>query len=201
MSSKAQCFYGFIAVKNIHSEMHLLLIDTYNQDPTEKLHILRSIETIPCIQCKANWALEWCDPANVSFAERTIAFAAVKSIFFLGSFCTIFLLKKRGLMPKLSFSNELISQDDGLLCDFACLVYSKLVNCLPEARIVHIISSAVDIEMGFVVDALPAELMGMNSSMMCDYIKFCADCLLCALGCQRRFETGNPFEWMDMISL
>ena len=130
-----------------------------------------------------------------------IAFAAVEGIFFSGSFCAIFWLKKRGLMPGLCFSNELISRDKGLHCDFACLMYSKLTNRLPESRIVEIISSAVAIEMEFVVDALPVELIGMNSTMMCDYIKFCADRLLLCLGCDRHFKTGNPFEWMETISL
>jgi ribonucleoside-diphosphate reductase subunit M2 len=130
-----------------------------------------------------------------------VAFAAVEGIFFSGSFCAIFWLKKRGLLPGLSFSNELISRDEGLHCDFTCLLYSKLLNRLPEARIIEIINSAVNIEMEFVVDALPVELIGMNSSMMCDYIKFCADRLLIALGYQRHYKIGNPFEWMEMISL
>jgi len=130
-----------------------------------------------------------------------IAFAAVKGIFFSGSFCAIFWLKKRGLMPGLCFSNEMISRDEGLHCDFACLIYSKLVNRLPESRIVEIIRSAVAIEMEFVVDALPVELIGMNSVMMCNYIKFCADQLLLCLGCEHHFKIGNPFEWMEMISL
>jgi ribonucleoside-diphosphate reductase subunit M2 len=199
---EARCFYGFqIAVKNIHSETYSLLIDTYIKDPAEKLHLLHAINTVPCIQCKASWALKWCDSTNASFAERIIAFAAVKGIFFSGSFCAIFWLKKQGLMPGLSFSNELISQDEGLHCNFACLLYSKLINRLTETRIIEIISSAVKIEMEFVVDALPVELIGMNSTMMCNYIKFCADRLLVALGCRRHYKTGNPFEWMEMISL
>jgi ribonucleoside-diphosphate reductase subunit M2 len=130
-----------------------------------------------------------------------IAFAAVEGIFFLGSFCTIFWLKQRRLMPGLSFSNKLISHAEGLHCNIACLLYSKLINHLPEARIIDIISSAVDIEMEFIVDALPVELIGMNSTMMCDYIKFCANQLLIALGCQRHYKIGNPFDWMEMISL
>ena len=201
-SPEARCFYGFqIAVENIHSETYSLLIDTYIKDPTKKTHLLRAIETIPCVRRKAQWALRWCDTASASFAERMIAFAAVEGIFFSGSFCAIFWLKKRGLMPGLCFSNELISRDEGLHCDFACLMYSKLTNRLPESRIVEIISSAVAIEMEFVVDALPVELIGMNSTMMCDYIKFCADRLLLCLGCDRHFKTGNPFEWMETISL
>ena len=199
---EARCFYGFqIAVENIHSETYSLLIDTYIKDPDEKIHLLHAIETIPCVQRKARWALNWCNPTNVSFAERMVAFAAVEGIFFSGSFCAIFWLKKRGLMPGLSFSNELISRDEGLHCNFACLLYSKLLNRLPETRIIEIINSAVIIEMEFVVDALPVELIGMNSSMMCDYIKFCADRLLIALGYQRHYKIDNPFEWMEMISL
>ena len=170
-SSEARCFYGFqIAVENIHSETYSLLIDTYIKDQTEKSHLLNAIETVPCVQKKANWALQWCDANNASFAERMIAFAAVEGIFFSGSFCAIFWLKKRGLMPGLSFSNELISRDEGLHCDFACLLYSKLVNKLPESRIVEIITNAVEIEKEFVVDALPVELIGMNSTLMCEYI-------------------------------
>ena len=201
-SLEARCFYGFqIAVKNIHSETYSLLIDTYVKDPTKKLHLLRAIETIPCVQRKAQWALRWCDPAVASFAERMIAFAAVEGIFFSDSFYAIFWLKKRGLMPGLCFSNELISCDEGMHCDYACLLYSKLVNKLPPARITDIICSAVAIETEFVVDALPVELIGMNSSMMCDYIKFCADRLLLSLGCDRHYRVGNPFEWMETISL
>jgi ribonucleotide reductase beta subunit family protein with ferritin-like domain len=177
-SPEARCFYGFqTAVKNIHSEMYLLLIDTYVKDPTKKLHLLRAIETVPCVHQKAKWALKWCDSTMASFAERMTVFAAVEGIFFSGSFCAIFWLKKQGLMPGLCFSNELISRDgdEGMHCDFACLLYSKLINKLPTARITEIICSAVEIEMEFVVDALPIKLIGMNSSMMCDYIKFCAD--------------------------
>ncbi len=173
---EAHCFYSFqIAVKNIHSKTYSLLIDTYIKDPAEKLHLLHAINTVLSIQCKASWALKWCDSTNASFAECIIAFAAVKGIFFSGSFCAIFWLKKRGLMPGLSFSNKLISQDEGLHCDFTCLLYSKLINRLTETRIIKIISSAVEIEMEFVVDALPVELIGMNLTMMCNYIKFCAD--------------------------
>ena len=199
---EARCFYGFqIAVENIHNEMYSLLIDTYIKDLKEKLHLLNAIKTVPCIQCKAKWALKWCNPTNASFAKRVIAFAAVKGIFFSGSFCAIFWLKKRGLMSGLSFSKELISRDEGLHCDFACLLYSKPINRLPAARVIIIISSAVNIEMEFVVDALPIKLIGMNSSMMCDCIKFCTDRLLIALGYQRHYKIGNPFEWMEMISL
>jgi len=165
-SPEARCFYGFqIAVENIHSETYSLLINTCIKDPAKKEHLLRAIETVPCIQRKAQWALKWCDTTSARFAERMIAFAAVECIFFSGSFCAIFWLKKRGLMPGLCFSNELISRDEGLHCDFACLLYSTLINRLPESRIVEIISSAVAIEMEFVADALPVELIGMNSTI------------------------------------
>jgi len=151
-SPEARCFYGFqIAVENINSETYSLLIDTYVKDPTKKMHLLRAIETVPCVQRKAQWALRWCDSTAASFAERMIAFAAVEGTFFSGSFCAIFWLIKRGLMPGLCFSNELISRDEGLHCDFACLLYSKLINKLPESRIVEIVSSAVKIEMEFIV--------------------------------------------------
>lgn len=201
-SAEARCFYGFqIAVENIHSETYSLLIDTYVKDHKEKMHLLNAIETVPCVQKKANWALKWCDADHASFAERMIAFAAVEGIFFSGSFCAIFWLKKRGLMPGLCFSNELISRDEGLHCDFACLLYSKMVNKLPESRIVEIITNAVEIEKEFVVDALPVELIGMNSKLMCNYIEFCADRLLRALGCNKYYNAVNPFEWMEMISL
>lgn len=199
---EARCFYGFqIAVENIHSETYSLLIDTYIRDAQEKAHLLNAIETVPCVQKKANWALHWCDANHASFAERCIAFAAVEGIFFSGSFCAVFWLKKRGLLPGLCFSNELISRDEGLHCDFACLIYSKLVNKLPESRIVEIITNAVEIEKEFVVDALPVELIGMNSGLMCIYIEFCADRLLQALGCDKFYNAVNPFEWMEMISL
>jgi ribonucleoside-diphosphate reductase subunit M2 len=201
-SAEARCFYGFqIAVENIHSETYSLLIDTYIRDNQEKDHLLNAIDTVPCVQKKANWALQWCERDNASFAERCIAFAAVEGIFFSGSFCAIFWLKKRGLMPGLCFSNELISRDEGLHCDFACLIYSKLKNQLPEERIVEIITNAVEIEKEFVSDALPVELIGMNSRLMCTYIEFCADRLLVALDCKRHYNAKNPFEWMEMISL
>lgn len=199
---EARCFYGFqIAVENIHSETYSLLIDTYVRDAKEKSHLLNAIETVPCVQKKANWALQWCEPDNASFAERVVAFAAVEGIFFSGSFCAIFWLKKRGLMPGLCFSNELISRDEGLHCDFACLLYSKLENKLSTHRVTEIITNAVEIEKEFVSDALPVELIGMNSSLMCQYIEFCADRLLAELGAERYYNASNPFEWMEMISL
>lgn len=199
---EARCFYGFqIAVENIHSETYSLLIDTYVKDNNEKSRLLNAVETIPCVKKKADWALQWCEREHASFAERCVAFAAVEGIFFSGSFCAIFWLKKRGLMPGLSFSNELISRDEGLHCDFACLLYKKLLNKLPEERIVEIITHAVEIEKEFVSDALPVELIGMNSGLMCQYIEFCADRLLVALSCQKHYHSENPFEWMEMISL
>lgn len=201
-SPEVRCFYGFqIAIENIHSEMYSLLIDTYVRDVSEKNHLLNAIETVPCVQKKASWALTWCNRDCASFAERIVAFAAVEGIFFSGSFCAIFWLKKRGLMPGLAFSNELISRDEGMHCDFACLLYSKLVNKLPEDRVFAIISSAVAIECEFVQEALSVELIGMNARMMVQYIEFCADRLLVSLGCLKRYHAVNPFDWMDMISL
>ena len=199
---EARCFYGFqIAIENIHSEVYSLLIDTYIKDSQQKSKMLNAIETIPCVQKKAAWALKWCDSRTAGFAERIVAFAAVEGIFFSGSFCAIFWLKKRGLMPGLSFSNELISRDEGLHCEFACLIFSKLVNRLPAERVLEIVMDAVEIEKEFVSSALPVELIGMNSGLMCQYIEFCADRLLSALGVPKQWEVANPFDWMEMISL
>lgn len=199
---EARCFYGFqIAIENIHSEVYSLLIDTYVTDQKEKSRVLNAIETVPCVMKKANWALQWCDNRYAAYAERIVAFAAVEGIFFSGSFCSVFWLKKRGLMPGLSFSNELISRDEGLHCDFACLMYKKLVNKLPVARIHEIIGNAVTIEKEFVCDSLPVELIGMNSDLMCQYIEFCADRLLVALEVPKLYNSSNPFDWMEMISL
>eukprot|EP00531_Pseudo-nitzschia_arenysensis_P000030 CAMPEP_0116143610 /NCGR_PEP_ID=MMETSP0329-20121206/15545_1 /TAXON_ID=697910 /ORGANISM="Pseudo-nitzschia arenysensis, Strain B593" /LENGTH=405 /DNA_ID=CAMNT_0003638947 /DNA_START=47 /DNA_END=1264 /DNA_ORIENTATION=+ len=201
-SPEARCFYGFqIAVENIHSETYSLLIDTYIKDTSEKIRLLHAIDTVPCVQKKAQWALQWCDARKASFAERCVAFCVVEGIFFSGSFCAIFWLKKRGLMPGLAFSNELISRDEGLHCDFACMLYNKLVNKLSAERIVEIVTNAVEIEKEFVSDALPVELIGMNSNLMQQYIEFCADRLLVALGATKHYRTPNPFEWMEMISL
>jgi len=201
-SPEARCFYGFqIAVENIHSETYSLLIDTYIKDPKERLHLLHAIDTVPCVQRKANWALQWTNSKYASFAERCIAFCVVEGIFFSGSFCAIFWLKKRGLMPGLAFSNELISRDEGLHCDFACMLYKKLKYRLPESRIVEIVTHAVDIEKEFVSDALPVELIGMNSRLMSQYIEFCADRLLVSLGCSKFYKAPNPFDWMETISL
>ncbi|KAJ8599690.1 hypothetical protein CTAYLR_004754 [Chrysophaeum taylorii] len=199
---EARCFYGFqIAIENIHSEVYSLLIDTYIRDTTKKMSLLRAIHTLPCVQKKAEWALRWCDAKSATFAERLVAFAAVEGIFFSGSFCAIFWLKKRGLMPGLCFSNELVSRDEGLHCDFACLLHAKLRNKLDPARIQHIIDTAVKIEQEFVTDALPVELIGMNSKTMQEYIEFCADRLLVALGCEKIYGANCPFDFMTMIGL
>ena len=181
--TEAKFFYGFqIAIENIHSETYSLLIDTYVKDTQEKNHLFNAIETMECVKKKADWALRWIDEG--SFAERLVAFAAVEGIFFSGSFCSIFWMKKRGLMPGLSFSNELISRDEGLHCDFACLLYNEhLVNKLPEDTVQKVIRDAVDIEKQFVTDAIPVKLIGMNAELMCQYIEFVADRLLMELGC------------------
>lgn len=199
---EARCFYGFqMAIENIHSEVYSLLIDTYIKDQKEKNSLFNALETIPCVLKKANWAFKYTDPKVSTFAERIIAFAAVEGIFFSGSFCAIFWLKKRGLMPGLTFSNELISRDEGLHCDFACMLYGMLINPLPEERVKQIISEAVEIECDFVSSALPVELIGMNSKMMMEYIKFCADRLVKSLGCTSIYNAKNPFDWMEMISI
>jgi ribonucleoside-diphosphate reductase beta chain len=197
---EARCFYGYqIMIENIHSETYSLLIDTYIKDPQEKDKLFHAIETIPAVKHKAEWALKWI--GNGGFAERLIAFAAVEGIFFSGSFCSIFWLKKRGLMPGLTFSNELISRDEGLHCDFACLLYSQLVNQLPKEKVSQIITDAVTIEKEFVTESLPVRLIGMNADMMCQYIEFVADRLLVALGCAKVYNATNPFDFMELISL
>lgn len=199
--TEAKFFYGFqIMMENIHSETYSLLIDTYIKDPKEKDYLFNAIEHLECVQKKAKWALRWIE--NGSFAERLIAFAAVEGIFFSGSFCSIFWLKKRGLMPGLSFSNELISRDEGMHCDFACLLYNDhITQKLPEGTIEEIITDAVKIEKEFVSDALPVNLIGMNADLMCQYIEFVADRLLVALRRKKIYKVENPFPWMDMISL
>jgi ribonucleoside-diphosphate reductase beta chain len=199
--SEAKFFYGFqIMMENIHSETYSLLIDTYVKDDAEKDKLFNAIETFPAIKKKADWALKWIE--SDSFAERLIAFAGVEGIFFSGAFCSIFWLKKRGLMPGLTFSNELISRDEGLHCDFACHLYTKhLINRLPKETVVEIIKDAVDLEKEFVTDALPVKLIGMNSDLMCQYIEFVADRLLVELGCPRVYNSSNPFDFMEMISL
>ena len=199
--AEARCFYGFqVMMENIHSETYSLLIDTYIKDPREKDRLFNALETVPCVKKKGEWAIKWIN--SESFTERLIAFAAVEGIFFSGSFCSIFWLKKRGLMPGLTFSNELISRDEGLHCDFACLLYKDhLHNKLPEARVQEIIRDAVSIEQEFVTDALPVNLIGMNAGTMSQYIEFVADRLLVALGCGKIYNATNPFDFMEMISL
>jgi len=199
---EARCFYGFqIAMENIHSETYSLLIDTYVRDVTERNNLFNAIDTVPCVQKKANWALQWITRENSRFAERLVAFAVVEGIFFSGSFCAIFWLKKRGLMPGLTFSNELISRDEGMHCDFACLLYSMLNERLSDETVQAIISDAVTHEKEFVCEALPVDLIGMNSRMMAQYIEFCADRLLVALGAPKLYNSANPFDWMELISL
>lgn len=199
--TEAKFFYGFqIMMENIHSETYSLLIDTYISDDQEKDYLFNAIENMECVRKKANWALRWID--NGSFAERLIAFAAVEGIFFSGSFCSIFWLKKRGLMPGLSFSNELISRDEGMHCDFACLLYNDhVINKMDPEVIRGIIKDAVEIEKEFVSDSLPVDLIGMNSGLMCQYIEFVADRLLGALNIDKIYSVENPFPWMELISL
>ncbi len=197
---EARCFYGFqIMMENIHSETYALLIDTYIKDPAEKDRLFHAIETVPCVGKKAEWALKWIN--NGSFAERLIAFAAVEGIFFSGSFCSIFWLKKRGLMPGLTFSNELISRDEGMHCEFACLLYKMLDNKLSKEAATAIITDAVEIEKEFISDALPVSLIGMNAKMMSQYIEFVADRWLGELGYDKVYGASNPFDFMEMISL
>jgi ribonucleoside-diphosphate reductase beta chain len=197
---EARCFYGFqIMMENIHSETYALLIDTYVKDPAEKDRLFHAIDTVPCVGKKAEWALKWINNGN--FAERLVAFAAVEGIFFSGSFCSIFWLKKRGLMPGLTFSNELISRDEGSHCEFACLLYGMLENKLPQEQVTKIITDAVEIEKEFVTDALPVNLIGMNAKLMNQYIEFVADRWLSELGYDKYYNATNPFDFMEMISL
>jgi ribonucleoside-diphosphate reductase beta chain len=197
---EARCFYGFqIMMENIHSETYALLIDTYIKDPNEKDRLFHAIDTIPCVTKKAEWALRWIN--NGSFAERLVAFAAVEGIFFSGSFCSIFWLKKRGLMPGLTFSNELISRDEGSHCEFACLLYKMLETKLSTEAATRIITDAVEIEKEFVSDALPVSLIGMNAKMMSQYIEFVADRWLDELGYPKVYNVSCPFDFMEMISL
>lgn len=199
---EARSFYGFqIAMENIHAETYGLLIDTYIKDPKEKDYLLHGIDHIPCIKKKADWALKWIG-SDSSFAQRLIAFAAVEGIFFSGAFCSIFWLKKRGLMPGLTFSNELISRDEGLHTDFACLLYRNYIQeKLPESTVRELICEAVEYEMEFITEALPVSLIGMNANMMKEYIKFVADRLMLELGCSEIYHAKNPFDWMELISL
>jgi len=197
---EARCFYGFqIMMENIHSETYALLIDTYIKDPVEKDRLFHAIDTVPAVKKKAEWALRWIE--NGTFAERLVAFAAVEGIFFSGSFCSIFWMKKRGLMPGLTFSNELISRDEGLHCEFACLLYSMLSQKLSKQEVNHIITDAVDIEKEFITEALPVNLIGMNAKLMSQYIEFVADRWLVELGYDKVYNATNPFDFMEMISL
>nr|CAD7392183.1 unnamed protein product [Timema cristinae] len=200
--TEARCFYGFqIAIENIHSEMYSLLIDTYVNDSAERDYLFNAIETMPCVKKKADWALEWISSETATFGERIIAFAAVEGIFFSGSFAAIFWLKKRGLMPGLTFSNELISRDEGLHCDFACLMFKHLVQKPNPEEIQAIIRDAVFIEQEFLTEALPCAMIGMNCDLMKQYIEFVADRLLVELGCSKIFAVENPFDFMEHISL
>jgi ribonucleoside-diphosphate reductase beta chain len=199
--AEAKFFYGFqIMMENIHSETYSLLIDTYVKDEAEKAELFNALEVFPAIKKKADWALKWIE--SDSFAERLIAFAAVEGIFFSGAFCSIYWLKKRGLMPGLTFSNELISRDEGVHCDFAVHLHNHhLINKVPKDRIKEIIVDALDIEREFVTESLPVSLIGMNAALMTQYLEFVADRLLVELGCERVYGSANPFDFMDMISL
>ena len=199
--AEAKFFYGFqIMMENIHSETYSLLIDTYVKDEAEKDDLFNALEVFPAIKKKADWALKWIE--SDSFAERLIAFAAVEGIFFSGAFCSVFWLKKRGLMPGLTFSNELISRDEGVHCDFAVHLHNHhLINKVPKERIRSIIVDALNIEREFITESLPASLIGMNAVLMTQYLEFVADRLLVELGCDREYNTTNPFDFMDMISL
>jgi ribonucleoside-diphosphate reductase beta chain len=198
---EARAFYGFqIAMENVHSETYSLLIDTYIKDPLEKARLFRAHSEIPTIRKKSEWALRWIESSQ-SFAERLVAFACVEGIFFSGSFCSIFWLKSRGKMPGLGFSNELISRDEGLHTDFACLIFSKLQTKLDPDIVKAIVTEAVDIEQEFVTDALPVSLIGMNAESMKTYIEFVADRLLVALGLDKVYNVQNPLDFMEMISL
>jgi ribonucleoside-diphosphate reductase beta chain len=197
---EARCFYGFqIMMENIHSETYALLIDTYIKDPMEKDRLFHAIDTVPAVKKKADWAMRWIEKGT--FAQRLVAFAAVEGIFFSGSFCSIFWLKKRGLMPGLTFSNELISRDEGLHCEFACLLYSMLSNKMSQEEVYEIIGDAVEIEKEFISEALPVKLIGMNADLMKQYIEFVADRWLDELGYPKRYLASNPFDFMEMISL
>jgi ribonucleoside-diphosphate reductase beta chain len=199
---EARSFYGFqIAMENIHAETYGLLIDTLIKDPKEKTHLFHAIDNIPCIKKKADWAMKWIN-SNDNFALRLVAFAAIEGIFFSGSFCSIFWLKKRGLMPGLTFSNELISRDEGLHTDFACMLYRDYIGEKPsEATIRQLITEAVEFECEFITEALPVSLIGMNADMMKEYIRFVADRLMRSLGYNDIYSATNPFDWMELISL
>ncbi|KAJ3091849.1 Ribonucleotide-diphosphate reductase (RNR), small subunit [Quaeritorhiza haematococci] len=199
---EARFFYGFqIMIENVHSEMYSLLIDTYIKDPDERHLLFDALDTIPCIRKKADWALKWINDKQTPFPIRLVAFSAVEGIFFSGSFASIYWLKKRGLMPGLTFSNELITRDEGLHTDFACLLYSHIKNKPPKETVLAIITEAVSIEQEFLSESLPVDLIGMNSKLMCQYIEFVADRLLVALGYEKIYNAENPFDFMEMISM
>jgi ribonucleotide reductase beta subunit family protein with ferritin-like domain len=199
---EARCFYGFqIAIENIHSEVYSLIIDKYVKDELEKATLFNAIEEIPCVKRKADWAMKWMSPDKASFAERVIAFAVVEGIFFSGSFCAIFWLKKRGLLPGLTFSNELISRDEGMHTDFAVLIYEMLINKLDPERIYSIVTQAVEIEKSFITESIPCALIGMNAELMKQYIEYVADRLLVQLGYAKYYISENPFEFMQLISM
>tara|TARA_R110000772_G_scaffold187478_4_gene298651 strand:- start:4 stop:957 length:954 start_codon:yes stop_codon:yes gene_type:complete len=198
---EARSFYGFqIAMENIHGETYSLLIDSYIKDDAEKTKLLNGVDNFPCIKKKADWAIRWIGDGS-SFATRLIAFAVVEGIFFSGAFCSIYWLKKRGLMPGLTFSNELIARDEALHCEFAVLLFSKLIDKISEVRIHEIIKEAVEIEIEFICEALPCRLIGMSSANMTLYIKFVADRLALQLGCNKIYNETNPFDFMEMISV
>lgn len=199
---EARCFYGFqVAIENIHSEVYSLLIDTYVKDVAEKNRLLNAIEEIPCVKRKAEWALKWINKKDAKFADRLVAFSIVEGIFFSGSFCAIFWLKKRGLMPGLTFSNELISRDEGMHTDFAVLLYQHLNNKLENDMIYSIIQEAVEIEKEFITESIPCAMIGMNSKLMSQYIEFVADRLLQQYGLAKLYNSENPFEFMELISM
>jgi ribonucleoside-diphosphate reductase subunit M2 len=200
--SEARAFYGFqIAMENIHSQTYSILIDTYIKDKEEKNKLFHAIDNYPCIKKKSDWAQKWIHDNRSSFAARLIAFACVEGIFFSGAFCSIYWLKNRGLMPGLTFSNELISRDEALHCEFAILLYKKIVKKVDKSRVYEIIKDAVEIEIEFICDALPCKLIGMNSELMSQYIKYCADRLVVQLGHKKIYEVTNPFQFMELISL
>lgn len=199
---EVRCFYGFqIMIENIHSEMYSLLIDTYIKDVVEKEKLLNAIQTIPCVRKKADWALKWTHNENNTFSDRLLAFVAVEGIFFSGSFAAIYWFKKRGLLPGLTFSNELISRDEGLHTDFACLLFNYLKNKPSPSKIIKVLTEAVDLEIEFLSKSLPVNLIGMNQELMVQYIKYIADRLLVELGVEKYYLTKNPFEFMDNISI
>ena len=199
---EAKCFYGFqIAMENVHGETYSLLIDTYIKDQEEKSRLLNAVDTIPCIRKKADWASKWITSKTDSFAHRLVAFAAVEGIFFSGAFCAIFWLKERGLMPGLTFSNELISRDEGLHTEFALLLYSMLRNKLTQEDIHSMIKEAVEIENEFITESIPCHMLGMNATLMTQYIKYVADRLVLQLGYDRIYDVQNPFDFMERIGL